>query len=102
MAVADGELELPNGRDFDFLKWEWVPDGVPWWDGVKEARGAAMAIAMGLSSPQRECKLSGTDFETNMRETSEAMEIAGEYGVPLKFADSTAFNPEITVGAGEQ
>ena len=96
LAVADGSLKLPRGMQFNDLKFEWVADGVPWWDPVKEARGQAMAIAMGATSPQRVCKEIGTDFETNIDEISEAMKYARSKNVELVFADSTAFNPEIT------
>ncbi len=96
IAVVDGELDLPPGVVFDDLAWEWVPAGVPWWDPVKEARGAAMSVAMGVSSPQRECRLVGTDFERNILETAEAIEFAKQNNVDLKFADSSAFGPEIT------
>lgn len=99
IAVADGELDLPSGQEFSSIAWEWVPTGVPWWDSVKEARGAAMSIAMGASSPQRECRLSGSDFYQNVRETADALKFAESLNVPLSFADSTAFAPEISVEA---
>lgn len=95
LLVEDKLLQLPAGKDFSFLRWEWVPDGVPWWDPVKEVRGNAMAVAAGFSSPQRVCREVGTDFEENIRQTAEAMAIANEAGVPLTFADSTAFRPAI-------
>lgn len=99
LAVEDGDLELPSGKDFAFLKWEFVPGGVPWWDPAKEARGQAMGIAMGSTSPQRVCREIGTNFEQNIDEIAEAMKYAESKGVPLTFADSTAFAPEINVEA---
>lgn len=99
LAIEDGSLELPSGKDFDFLKWEYIPGGVPWWDPAKEARGQAMAIAMGQSSPLRVCRETGTNFYRNIDETAEAMAYAAKKGVPLTFADSSAFAPEITIGA---
>jgi capsid protein len=101
LAIFDGDFQLPSGVDFKDLRWAWVPRGVPWWDASKEARGAAMSIAIGASSPQRECRLSGTDFHQNIRETADAIKFAEELGVPLQFADSTAFVPEITTEASE-
>ena len=101
LAVADGELELPSGAEFDFLKWSFVPSGVPWWDASKEARGAAMSIAMGVSNPQMECELVGTRFQENIDRTAEAMAYAASKGVPLAFADSGAFNPAINTGGAE-
>ncbi len=100
LAVADGELELPSGKGFDFLRWEFVPAGVPWWDAAKEARGAAMSVAMGVSNPQLECELVGTRFRDNIDQTAAAIAYAKERGVDLKFADSSAFSPEIIIEGG--
>lgn len=100
LAVEDGSLELPSGKDFDFLSWEYVPGGVEWWDSAKEARGAAMAIAMGASSPQRVCKEKNTNFYRNIDETAEAIQYAKAKEVPLSFGDSSAFAPEIKVEVG--
>lgn len=102
LAVADGSLKLPSGMEFKDLAFEWVPDGVPWWDPVKEARGQAMAIAMGATSPQRVCKEIGTDFETNIEEIAEAMKLAKSKGVELVFADSTAFAPQLATEDSQQ
>lgn len=100
LAVADGELELPSGKDFDFLKFDFVNAGLPWFDPAKEARGQAMGIAMGATSPQRVCRETGTDYYENIDQIAEALAYAESKGVPLTFADSTAFAPELTV-AGE-
>ena len=104
--VADGELELPSGKDFSYLQYEFIPDEMPWWDTAKESRGASMAVAAGFTSPQRVCRENGTDFEANIDEIAAAMDYAeqarGGKGVPLVFADSTAFNPEIAVGEPTQ
>lgn len=86
LMLVDGELELPAGKDFSFLKWEWVPDGVPWWDPLKEVKGNKEAVSAGFTSPQRVCREVGTDFETNIRETAEAFKLADELGVSLESA----------------
>jgi capsid protein len=99
MGIADGELDLPSGKDFGYLTHEFVPLGIPWWDRTKEVRGAAMEIAAGFSSPQRICREIGTDFEQNVREIRQAMAFAEQEGVPLTFADSSAFRPSINVSA---
>jgi len=98
LAIEDGSLVLPSGKDFSFLRWEYIPGGVPFWDSAKEARGQAMTIAMGGSSPQRMCNEIGTNFYRNIDEIAEAMAYAASKGVPLAFADASAFAPEITVG----
>ncbi len=95
LSVADGSLPLPSGMQFSDINFEWVPDGVPWWDPVKEVRGQAMAIACGLTSPQRVCKEIGTDYETNIDEIAEAMSYAKSKDVQIVFADSTAFAPNL-------
>ncbi|HEY4635659.1 MAG TPA: phage portal protein, partial [Rhodospirillales bacterium] len=99
LAVEDGELVLPSGKDFSFLEWEFVPGGIPWWDSTKEVRGAAMSVAAGFSSPIRVCQETGTNFFKNIDETAECLAYAREKEVPLTFGDSTAFAPGITVEA---
>lgn len=101
LAVEDGELVLPSGKDLDFLKFEYVPGGVPWFDSAKESRGQAMSIAMAQTSPQRVCRETGTDFFKNVDDIAEAMKYASEKGVSLTFADAAAFAPEITVQAAQ-
>ncbi len=98
LAVADGTIRLPRSMQYEDITYEHVPAGVPWWDPAKEARGQAMGIAMGVTSPQRVCRETGTDFETNIDEIAAAMSYAESKGVDLVYADSTAFAPEITVG----
>jgi capsid protein len=83
MAVFDGELELPRMMDFEELAWEWVPDGVPWWDPAKEVSGHGMAIAAGLDNPQRVCRQSGTDFYQNIDLIAQANAYAKERGVAI-------------------
>lgn len=83
MAIADGDLELPPGVTFQDLSWEWVPDGVPWWDPQKEVSGHASAIAAGLDTPQRVCRAIGTDFYDNVDEIARANEYAKDRGVNL-------------------
>lgn len=99
LAIADGTIRLPKGWTWDDLYYEHVPAGVPWWDSTKEARGQAMGIAMGVTSPQRVCREVGTDFETNIDEIAKAMQYAESKGVKLQYADSTAFAPELIGGS---
>lgn len=81
--VADGELTLPRRMEFDDLRWEWVPDGVPWWDPVKEVTGNTKAIAAGLTDYQRVCRESGTDFFDNIDAIAEQQAYAASKGVVL-------------------
>ena len=99
IAVADGELELPRSIEFENLKWEWVPDGVPWWDPAKEVAGHSAAIAAGLDNPQRVCRSVGTDFYDNIDLIAEANDYAASKGVQMilpgvSTAQAAMDNPE--------
>lgn len=83
LAIADGELELPAGLTFADVTWEWVPDGVPWWDPLKEVNGHRAAIAAGLSDYQTVCRAAGTDFYDNIDRRAEQETYARERGVTL-------------------
>lgn len=83
MAIADGDLILPRGVSFADLSWEHVPDGVPWWDPSKEVAGHAMAIAAGLDTPQRICRMTGTDYFDNVDQIALANEYAKQRGVNI-------------------
>lgn len=83
LAIADGTIEIPKRMDFRHIKWEWVPDGVPWWDPAKDVAGHGMAIAAGLDNPQRVCRQSGTDFYENIDLIAQANEYARAKGVVL-------------------
>lgn len=102
LAVVDGDLTLPSGMEFDDISWEWVPDGVPWWDPAKEVRGHVMAIAAGLDTPQRVCRATGTDFYENIDQISEANQYARERGVDLQLAVTGATSIDAGSDADEQ
>lgn len=86
MAIYDGDLVLPRGMTLEDLNWEWVPDGVPWWDPAKEVKGHVTAIAAGLDNPQRICRETGTDFRENIDAIAEAVQYARSKGVELQLA----------------
>lgn len=88
--VEDGELVLPSGFEFRQLRTEWVPDGVPWWDPVKEVKGHTMAIAAGLSDYQRVCRSSGSDFFENIDRIAEQQAYADSKGVDLNLGMTSA------------
>lgn len=50
LAVEDGELTLPRGMDASQIKYEWIPEGVPWWDPSKEIAADIAAIDSTLRS----------------------------------------------------
>ena len=96
IAVATGELTLPVGMRFTDVAFEWVPEGVPWWDPAKEVKGHKEAIGSGLSNPQLVCRQTGTDFFANIDAIQAAQEYAAARGVTLSFETQTegAFDVE--------
>lgn len=101
LLINDGELEIPTSFAFEDIKFCWIPDGVPWWDPVKEVRGQAMAVAAGFDNPYNVCATVGTDLEENILQTAKAQAFAEANGVDLVYADSTAFRPEIAIEGSE-
>lgn len=94
LAIIDGELELPADWTLENVTWDWIPAGLPWWDKLKEAKGALEMIALGLSSPQAECQEIGRDFLTNIKQTAEAVQIAADYKLALSFMEKMALDLE--------
>jgi len=86
--VLDGDLELPPNVRVTDLAWEWIPDGQPWWDASREARGHLMLLGAGLTSPQRVCMETGTDFYENVDALARAQKYADEKGVDLSYSAS--------------
>jgi lambda family phage portal protein len=89
-AVADGDLQLPRGSKAADLRWEWVGDGPPWIDPLKEVNANIAAIGAGLTSPQRVCKAQSGDYEDIIDEIASAQDYAKGKGVAL------SFNPQLT------
>ena len=50
MWIVDGVLELPRGMTINDLSWEWIPNGVPWWNPEQEIAGDLAAIEAGLTT----------------------------------------------------
>jgi capsid protein len=96
LAVADGELELPEGWTFDQIEWLWLPVGQPWWDPAKEITASLLEIGAGLNSPQEVCHSLGRDFERNVDATAAAMKYAADKGVTLSFAASSVEKGDLT------
>lgn len=86
MALADGDIALPAGWEFDDLVWEWVPQAVGWFDPLKEAQGYRALIAAGLDSPKDICRANGKDWEQVLADRAEFEEVAKSLGVSLDFA----------------
>lgn len=79
--ILDGTIKLPAGMTLADEFWAWVPDGMPWWDPVKEINGDNMAIKAGFTSPQKVVReRGGGDFFENIDQTIEAYNYASDKG----------------------
>lgn len=97
-AILANGLKLPAGLSIADEFWEWVPDGMPWWDPVKEINGDNMAIKGGFTTPQKVVKArGGGDFYDNVDAIAEAVQYAADKGVALDYA--TLAEPVTIVGS---
>ena len=48
--ISTGVLRLPRGWRMPRVKYEWIPDGIPWFDPSKELRADIDAINAGLKT----------------------------------------------------
>ena len=89
--IINGDMQLPRGWTIGDIEWEWVNEGIPWWDPAKEIRGDLMAIGAGLETPQRICKERGRgDFFENLREIKKAQDYAESLSLSLSFSPVAA------------
>lgn len=87
LGVLDGELELPPGLDFDDIKYEWRPCGIPWWDPVKEVNGYGQAVAAcftNFDAVIQEVYGGRSTVEENIRENAKAFKLAEELKFPIR------------------
>ena len=95
--IVTGQLTLPPGWTIDHCKFRLIPNGVPWFKPSEEVQAASMAIACGLSSPQRECEKIGTNAFENVDETAKLIKYAMEkHGMLIQFGSPK--QEKITVG----
>ncbi|GAB5513510.1 phage portal protein [Rhodopirellula baltica] len=92
--IREGRLVLPSGITISDVRFEWVPRGLPFWDPAKEMKGHLAAIRAGLTSPQRVCRATGTEFHDNIDETAKAQEYARSKGVHVDFDQVIEFDPD--------
>ena len=101
LAVEDGEIQLPRGKDFDWIRWEWIPDGVPWWDPIKEVTGHGMAVAAGFSTFDRVVReTNGGDIYDNITQNAKVLAFAREQGFPIVLPGLTAADQEAMLSTG--
>lgn len=85
--ILEGKIKLPAGMSVEDEFWEWVPDGMPWWDPVKEINGDVMAIKAGFTTPQKVVKeRGGGDYFDNIEETAAAAKFAKDKGFEVEWA----------------
>lgn len=84
-AIVSGRLVLPAGVDSRLKFWEWVPNGMPWWDVSREVPGEIAAINGGFTCPQDVAKKHGGNYYRNIEKTRKAREFAEAQGVPVSF-----------------
>jgi capsid protein len=85
IAMRSG-LRIPAALSLVKPWWEWVPEGMPWWDPSKEIDGDVKAIKSGLSTPQRVVReRGGGDFFRNCDDTAIAIQYARARGLTLDF-----------------
>lgn len=91
-------IRLPRGKDFRFLRWEWVPAGIPWIDPLKEMSANMLAMASGATSLQRLHKEAGHgDAFDTIDEIAAIQKYAREVGAQI----STSTAPNIVINEGE-
>lgn len=87
--IEDGQLRLPGSMTLSDVRWEWVPDGVRWWNPLQEATGNVVAISSLQDNPERVCRENGTDVYENIAAISRVMKAAKASDVPYGYATTT-------------
>ena len=91
-AVNTQRIDAPNFYEnkFAYLNNRWIMSGRGWVDPVKEAKGAELRMALGISTQQDECGEQGKDYQETqdqrIRELKEAMDKVKEAGLPQEAA----------------
>lgn len=79
-AVLTGKIKLPDYFDnpYPYLKAQWIPQGMPPVDPLKEGRAEADAISNLLRSPQEVAASRGRDYEEVLDEIQAARQMQAE------------------------
>ncbi|HUX00225.1 MAG TPA: phage portal protein [Phycisphaerae bacterium] len=106
IAVAEGELTLPRGRDFAWLRWQWIPKGLPWWKPLEEVKAQIEAIGGGLLDVPAACQERGEDAmdvaRRQVRYEVAVRTLREENGLPPLGGQNQPMNPAETVPAEER
>lgn len=76
--IGSGILKLPKTMSYSDIKWEWLPNGLPWIDPLKEAKANGEAISLKLKSRRTICMEQGYDWEEEHRQIQREEELIGE------------------------
>lgn len=87
LAIADGELVVPEGMELSEDWFEWVPEGMAWWDPVKEVEADKSACMAGFADPEKVTrKRAGGDIYRNLRSMARVKSFAESLGISLSWA----------------
>lgn len=88
-AIQTGEFVAPVGYDPEQMLWQWIPEGIPWWNPGDEVKANVAAINAGLKSrAQVRMETDGDDWRDVIDELAEEQKYMQELGVDP--------NPELT------
>lgn len=96
LGIRDGDLILPRGMRVSDIKFEWIHQGVPWIDPLKEVEADVVAIKAGLISPQQVSKEQGRDYYETIDQIADAQAYAAAKGVTIDLGSSPAPAPQST------
>ncbi|RJX35658.1 MAG: phage portal protein [Desulfarculus sp.] len=85
--VSDGLVDTPPEEFYAnrtaYSRSRWIGPGRGWVDPVKEATGAKIRLALGLSTLQKECAEQGDDYEEIVDQAVYERRLLAERGLPL-------------------
>lgn len=103
MAIVNGEITVPAGKTIADLRWQWMPDGVQWWDAETEIRADAMAISGGFDNWERVTReRMNADIYDNIDANARVLEYAKSKGVQLVLPASGVAPVDPTMAGGNQ
>lgn len=102
MWIANGVLVLPAGMTLSDLRWDWIPQGVPWWSPKEEIAGDIAAVDAKLrtrSEIRRE--RFGDDWRDVVRRLKAEDDFLAEMGMSSALPTNAATPVDAEEGEGE-
>lgn len=83
--IAQGFLQPPRGLPVQqYMQWEWIASGTPWWRPLEYVTADVMGIAAGLTSFREVIKRrTGREIDEVARELANDYELFKSLGVPV-------------------